>query len=238
MNLMQDDRTISICIPSWNRSEMTIESFYDVYNDERVSEVVIVDDASDLDIYEDLKSMTDCLPKVKLFRNDINLDCYKNKRRALELATNEWCILLDSDNRIDKKYIDTIFEHDWYKNIIFTPCFAMPTFDFREYSCLQVTHRDVADYVDRPMFETMLNACNYFVNRFEYICSWDGSVDPVTSDSIFFAYCWLRDGNIINVVPGLTYQHKVHEGSHYKNNVHRTAPGFHESILNKLRQLT
>lgn len=231
-------RKITIAIPTFNRSEMTIESFYDVYNDERVGEVVIVDDASDLDIYEDLKSMCDALPKVKLYRNLTNQDCYRNKMTAISYATNEWCILLDSDNKIDKSYIDAIFAHDWYKNVIFTPSFAMPNFNFQEYSCLQVAKKNVSEYIDKPMFETMLNACNFFVNKFEYICSWDGNVDPVTSDSIFFAYCWLRDGNMINVVPNLTYQHKVHEGSHYQNNVHRTAPGFHESILNKLRQLT
>lgn len=41
---------------------MTIESFYDVYEDERISEIIIVDDASDIEIYEDLKSMTDAFP--------------------------------------------------------------------------------------------------------------------------------------------------------------------------------
>lgn len=101
---MVEQRQITIAIPSWNRSDMTIESFYDVYEDERISEIVIVDDASDFEVYEDLKSMTDALPKVKLYRNLTNQDCYFNKATAIGYATNERAILLDSDNKIDKSY--------------------------------------------------------------------------------------------------------------------------------------
>jgi len=44
-------RTLSICIPTWNRVEMTLNSFKEVYNDDRVEAIVIVDDASDEHIY-------------------------------------------------------------------------------------------------------------------------------------------------------------------------------------------
>lgn len=236
---MVDDRKISICIPTWNRSEMTIESFYNVYRDERISEVVIVDDASDLAIYEDLKSMCDALPKVKLYRNLTNQDCYRNKMTAISFATNDWCILLDSDNHVDKSYLDALFLfHDWEIGRIFTPDFARPSFDFREFSGIVVGKENVSSLIDSPMFETMLNAANFFINKNEYLKVWDGNVDPVTSDSIYFTYKWLESGRDIAVVPGLQYEHRVHEGSHYKNNVARTPQGFHESILQKLRQLT
>ena len=240
MNLMQDDRKISICIPTWQRSEMTIDAFYDVYNDERVSEVVIVDDASDLAIYEELKSVTDCLPKVKLYRNIINRDCYRNKNTAIGYSSQQssGCILLDSDNKIDQNYIDTLYALEkWEVDTIYTPSFASPHFDFRAYEGLTVTKENVAEYIEKPMFEVCLNAANYFVNGLMYLMFWDDKVDPVTSDSIYMAYKWLEAGNKIYIVPGLQYEHRVHEGSHYKNNVHRTAPGFHESILQKLREL-
>lgn len=237
-SFMGDNRKTSICIPSYNRAVMTIESFYDVYEDERISEIIIVDDASDLEIYEDLKSMTDAFPKVKLYRNLTNQDCYRNKMTALSYATNEWCILLDSDNVIDKSYLDVLYKFpEWELDRIFTPDFAKPLFDFREFSGVLVDSENVSILIDRPIFETMLNASNFFINKNEYLKIWDGSIDPVTSDSIYFTYKWLESGRYISVVPGLQYEHKVHEGSHYKNNVHRTAPGFHESILQKLRKL-
>jgi len=236
---MEDNRKISICIPTYNRVEMTIEAFYDVYNDERISEIVIVDDASDLEVYEDLKSMTDFFPKVKLYRNLTNQDCYRNKMTAISFATNEWCILLDSDNRIGEEYIDRLFEYPhWDNDIIYAPTWAKPTFDYRAYGLTTIHRTNVADFIDKPLFETALNTCNYFVNKNEYLKVWDGSIDPVTSDSIYFTYCWLNSGNRIYFVEGLEYEHKVWEGSHYKTQNYRTPTGFHESILNKLKQLT
>ena len=187
-----------------------------------------------------MKEICDLLPKVKLYRNIKNQDCYRNKQIAISFTDNETdgCILLDSDNKIDTDYLDKIYSiPDWDINTIYTPSFAYPTFDFRDYEGLVITKENVSDYIDKPMFETMLNAANYFVNPFMYLEVWDGSKDPVTSDSIFQCFNWLLDGKSIYVVPGLTYQHKIHEGSHYKNNVTRTPQGFHESILQKLREL-
>lgn len=235
---MNEQRQISICIPSWNRSDMTIESFYDVYEDERIGEIIIVDDASDLEIYEDLKSMTDVLSKVRLYRNLTNQDCYRNKMTAASYANYPFIILLDSDNKIDKSYLDILFEiKEWNERTIYTPEFAAPNFNFNEYAGLLITKENISEHIDKPMFETMLNAANYFVHRDEYLKVWDGTVDPVTSDSIFQCYNWLAAGGKIQVVPNLIYQHKVHAG-HYQTNVSRTPIGFHEDILQKLKQLT
>ena len=43
---MAEDRKISIAIPTYNRSDMTINAFLSVYDDKRVAEIVIVDDVS------------------------------------------------------------------------------------------------------------------------------------------------------------------------------------------------
>lgn len=232
-----DNRKISICIPTWNRSEMTIESFYDVYRDERVSEIVIVDDASDLAIYEDLKSMCDALPKVKLYRNLTNQDCYRNKMTAVSYCTNKYLILLDSDNEIDVSYLDKIFEQKWSPGRIFAPVWAKPTFDYREFEGRVIDRRNVSGFMSKNLFETALNTCNYFVHKDIYLEAWDEKIDPVTSDSIYMAYRLLEKGCHIAFIEGLHYNHRVHEGSHYKNNVARTPQGFHESILQKLREL-
>ncbi len=236
---MVEQRQITIAIPSWNRSDMTIESFYDVYEDERISEIVIVDDASDFEVYEDLKSMTDALPKVKLYRNLTNQDCYFNKATAIGYATNERAILLDSDNKIDKSYLDRLYAIEkWDIDTIYTPSFAAPNFDFRPYENLILTRCNVAQYIDEPMMETCLNAANYFVDVYKYLEVFDSKTNPVTSDSIYQCYNWLLEGGRIEIVSGLIYQHRVHSGSHYQNNQSRTPIGFHESILNKLRELT
>lgn len=229
---------ISIAIPTWERVYETLKSFSDVYDDERISEIVIVDDASSLEKFNELKELCDLMPKVKLYRNVTNQDCYRNKMTAISYATNDWCILLDSDNHIDKLYIDKLFEiKEWNNKTIYTPDFAKPTFDFMAYSGLRITKENVSEWIDKPMFETMLNAANYFVNKNEYLAVWDGSIDPVTSDSIYVCYKWLEAGNVIEVVRGLQYEHRVWSGSHYINNVHRTEKGFHEKILQNLREM-
>jgi len=234
-----EDRQIGIAIPTWQRSEMTIECFYDVYKDERVAEITIVDDASEMDIYEDLKSMTDALPKVKLFRNEINLDCYRNKHRSIELATSKWCCLWDSDNTFGVEYLNKLFEiKEWQDDTIYAPDFAMPTFDYQRYSGVEITRHNVANYMGEPIFQTCLNTMNFFINRDNYLKVWDGSVDPVTSDSIYFNFKWLEAGFKIKIVDGLNYLHRIHDKSHYNSNSHRTPTGFHENVLNKLRQST
>ncbi len=231
-------RTISIAIPSYNRFELTIESFIDVYGDERVSEIVIVDDASSFDIYDKLKDFCDSLKKVKLYRNLNNQDCYQNKMISLGYTKNDFCILLDSDNKIDSSYINELYSFPvWNDNTIYTPSFAKPHFDFRAYEGMMYFKSNISEYIDKPMFEVCCNAANFFVNKNEYLKVWDGSVDPVTSDSIYFMSKWFEEGNMLYIIPNLHYEHKVHDGSHYQNNVARTPEGFHESILSKLREM-
>lgn len=229
---------ISLCLTTYNRTDLLYESFRQLINDDRVSEIVIVDDASSDEVYHTIAWQTKSLPKVKLYRNDNNLDCYRNKKRAVELAMNEWVIVADSDNTFTKEYVNAIFSMDaWASKTVYQPSFAKPHFNFTAYEGLDIDKTNVAKYMGDSTFATMLNAMNYFVNRDEYLRVWDGSVDPVTSDSIFQNYNWLKEGNSIYVVPGLSYEHRVHEESHYKNNRNRTPRGFHESIVNKIKNL-
>jgi glycosyltransferase involved in cell wall biosynthesis len=219
---------------------MLYESVQQVLDDERVSEIVIVDDHSELNSYIDIGHQFKHYPKVKLFRNDFNIDCYRNKREAISKATNEWVIILDSDNIITKTYIDRI-ENLWIAGLnaktVYQPSHAKPHFSFITYEGLLINKFNVSRHMVDSTFQTMLNAMNYFVNRDEYLKVWDGSVDPVTSDSIFQNYNWLKAGNNIYIVPGLEYEHRVHNGSHYQNNVRRTPSGFHNSIVQKIKDL-
>jgi glycosyltransferase involved in cell wall biosynthesis len=236
---------ISVAIPTYNRVELLFESFAKVLDDPRVSEIVIVDDASDAHIWQEINELwMFAHPKIKLFRNEKNLDCYRNKREAVSKATNEWVILLDSDNVIGVDYLDAVMRYvdDSNKDTIMQPSFAMPHFDFRSFSRQSFDHYNVAGNMVFTNFETMLNACNFVVNRDEYLRVWDGSVDPVTSDSIYFNYKWLEAGNSIYVVPGMHYEHRVNNHgkeakSHYMENHRRTKRGFHEDIVQRLKSM-
>ena len=230
-------RPISIAIPSYNRYEMTVESFAKVLDVEEVTEVVIIDDCSTDGSYEKLVEHFKNEPKVKIYRNETNLDCYRNKREAIEKCTGDWVILLDSDNVIDFGYLYSLFQIlDWRKDTAYMPSFAAPTFSYQQFEGLLVTKGNVAKWMDEPMFTTMLNCMNYFVNRNEYLRVWDGSVNPHTADSIFQNYNWLNGDNKIHIVSGLKYQHRIHGQSHYILNNHKTGD-FYNEVEQKIRQL-
>lgn len=234
---------ISLCITTYNRTDLLYESFRQVLNDDRISEIVIVDDCSTEDVWQTIFWQYNEVPKIKLFRNEKNLDCYRNKREAVSKATNEWVIIWDSDNVMTTRFVDLIwcqhkvFGGDWIKSRVYAPSYASPHFNFSKWSGGNFSVSNMKTAIQDATFLTMLNAMNYFVNRDEYLRVWDGSIDPVTSDSIYQNYNWLKAGNSIYVVPGLEYEHRVHSGSHYQNNVRRTPRGFHEEIVNKLKNL-
>lgn len=231
-----DKRIIGICIPTYNRYALTIKSFEQVLNDDRIEEITIVDDASTDGSFELLRIYAQTqTTKVRLFRNKENLDCYFNKNKAVVKAKQQWVILLDSDNVITKEYIDTLFAiENWDKDTIYQPSFAKPHFDFREFDGLELTIKNVNNYMGTNIC-TALNAMNFFINRNNYIDVWDGSTDPMSSDSIYFNYCWLRSGRKILITPNLWYNHLVHD-AHFVQNQHRTKK-FYEQLLNAYKSL-
>ena len=237
---------ITLALTSWNRDSMTFESFRQVLNDDRISEIVIVDDHSDVRIYDNLVSMCKGIDKVKIHRNDTNLGCYHNKRRAVELASNEWVILFDSDNVIKKDYLDSLLDSKpgtYFKqsDTIYQPEWAKPHFDFRKFAGSVITKDNVKGYMRQQHFTTMLNAMNFLVNREEFLKIPHDSEEKWTADSIYFNYLWLREGNKIYVTPGMQYEHRVNnhgdqEPSHYKTNVHKTG-NLYKEVENLIMQL-
>jgi glycosyltransferase involved in cell wall biosynthesis len=228
---------ISVCYTTFKRTDLLFESVKPFLNDDRVSEIIISDDCSPTHIYTELEGFFTGMDKVKLHRNGRNLDCYSNKREAISRAMNEYVLILDSDNIFSTEFIDVIYAQHWAPERILQPTFARPHFDSRKYNSLLANRKNVAKYAHESNFTTALNAFNLFVNREKYLEVWDGNVDPVTSDSIYFNYCWLKSGNSIYFVPGLEYDHTMSNDSHYKLNVNRTKPGFHDSIVRKLKAL-
>jgi glycosyltransferase involved in cell wall biosynthesis len=234
---------ISISIPTHCRPEMLVESFAQVLDDERVREVAISDDCSPDDSFARLVAMWEGHPKVKLFRNKKNLDCYRNKRQAVECATSDWTILLDDDNVIGPDYLDRLWELPaWDTNVIYCPDLAHPHFNYRRFAGQVISRINVAHFMTMPHrkgeteFRTALNTCNYFFHRQTYLSRWSGDVDPVTADTMFHAFNWLRAGGFLIFVQGMQYIHRIHSGSHYKNNWRRTG-NFAQQIENQLKQM-
>lgn len=231
---------ISACFTHFNRPELLYEAVSPFLSDPRITEIVISDDASHMELFNTVYWQYASIDKVRIFRNEVNIDCYRNKAKVLECATSDWCLLLDSDNVFSKEFIDRIenlIMAGLNDKTIYQPEFARPHFNFTHLSGVNLHHGNIAELIDKGNTGTMLNAMNYFVNRHEYLKVFDPEMDPVTSDSIYQNYRWLNTGNSIYVVPGLQYDHRVHEGSHYQKNVRRTPVDLHNTIMGYLRSM-
>lgn len=240
---------------------MLLECVCGVLEDERVGEIVVSDDASTDGSWEKLQECFVGSPKVRLFRNEQNLDCYANKAKAVERTTNGWLILFDSDNRLTRAYLDRLYSMpEWDTQTAYCPEFAEPHFDYTAFAGMTVDAHNVSVLMGREgtqvtfggrrrpgstrrvlapihaRFRCALNTCNFFVHREEYLSVWDGSVDPHTADTIYQNFNWIRSGKKLVIVPGLRYFHRVHDQSHFKLNRKKTGT-FHAEVEAKLMAL-
>lgn len=212
-------KLISLCITNFNRTHEVIRAFENVLNDERIGEIIISDDCSGEENYLELEkqvariSAMTLRPKTKLYRNEENLGMSRNKAKAIELASNEYCIIFDSDNILEKKYLDALYKKQWYPDIIYMPDFARPHFDYRNFREDRISALSVKRLSRKPMFDCLMNTCNYFVHRETYLKTFQTNDEIKGTDTIWFNYLWLKSGKSFFVVPNMDYQHTVHDGS-------------------------
>lgn len=212
-----DPRKISLCITNYNRTDLLFKSLEYPLTDKRISEIVISDDCSTDAVFKAVQKFCKKHKKIKLFRNEENYGMSQNKLQAIGKAKNKWAILFDSDNELNKGYVDALFARQkWEPKTIYCPEFAEPKFDYTAFSGQQFDIVGVKMNLKKPMFEVLLNTCNYFVNRDEYVTTWQHDHSIKGSDTIFFNYLWLSRGRNFFVVPGMRYLHRVHDGSGFK----------------------
>lgn len=227
---------ISLCLTHYQRFEMVIESFSQVIDDSRINEIIISDDFSQDGSYEKLKDYFKENKKVKLFQNRINRGMSLNKRIAIELATNNICILFDSDNIISESYINALFVNGQLMTgkVINVPEWAQPDFNFLKYSGKFIRSKEAKEFMNDPMFRCMLNCCNYVVNRQTYLDVYEYDEKIKQADTIAFNYRWLAKGYSFYVVPSMRYFHRVHSSSGFLENIDynmRQAKEFENKIL-------
>lgn len=210
---------LSLAITTFNRFEYTIESFAQVIDDPRIDDIVILDDCSTDGSYEKLRDHFSGNGKVGVIRQASNRNMSLNKRDAIALSKNEWVIIFDSDNVIEKDYLDALqVQWDWElkpgttKHCIYCPSFAKPQFDYRKFQNQKFGGvKPVPAHDDT--FNCLLNTANYVVNRNEYLRVYEHNPEMKGTDTVWFNYLWLIAGNHFYVVPDMEYQHRIHSGS-------------------------
>jgi len=230
-------RVISLAIPHYNNAQYIMDAIGMCIRDNRVNEIVICDDCSaDIAELEKIVKLFSCMSnKIRLYKNERNLGCFHNKLNALSKCTNEWAILLDADNIIQKDYIDRLFEfHEWNHGVIYHPCWAkmfptkagVPTdnMNFRLYENQYITPSVFLAEFEKSQnakFHCLLNNCNYFLHVAHFLkCMREQEdqfvfvrekMDILDSTTLFVN--WLCSGNQVYVVKNLTYQHRIHNSS-------------------------
>lgn len=215
---------------------MTVQSFEKVLNDDRIDDIVVLDDCSTDGSGEKLRKHFINTEKVNMLFQVANTGMSRNKYDAIKHAKNEWCIIFDSDNIIAPDYLDAFYDYITRPKTneislgrgkedhrtIFCPDFAKPDFDYtaysgytgRRYDCGNIKH-----YIKEDRFNCLMNTCNYIVNRDFYLKTYIYNSGHIASDTIWHNYNHLKAGGSFHVVPGMQYFHRVHKQSGFMNNL-------------------
>lgn len=220
-------KTISVCITTFNRCERTIKSFISVVDDPRISEIIICDDCSEDLIFNELKSKINDLnnSKIKLFKNNKNKGAFLNKVESIKKCSNDWVALIDSDNEIDKSYIDNLPE-DRDEKTFYLPSIAVcssPNLNYSKYSGQSLGKNEFIGIID----SALANTGNYFFNKNTYLEAIEKEPNLINPYGLCSLYpLWLSYKHIdnfkIKVVGGLHYKHGLDPDSWFRANQNKS----------------
>lgn len=207
---------LTLAITNYNRTDLLFESYKSILSDDRINEILIVDDHSELSNYTIVEDETSIFKKIKLVRNEVNKGMQLNKAVAVSIAKNEWVILFDSDNVIGPKYLDAFFQiKDLKPNCIYMPDKALPKYDFSKHSGKYIGAHYIAENIKDGALNICLNTCNYIVNRDYYLDSFIENKNVKGVDTVYHAMNHLMNDGIFYIVPGMEYYHRTHAGSEF-----------------------
>lgn len=221
---------LTLAITVYNRYEMLLESFANVIDDDRIDEILIMDDCSDEEYWKKIKELPAFNPKIKVVRQLANRGMSQNKHDAIFNSKNEWVIIFDSDNKLERSYIDSydyVRQHEQLSEdiddtVIICPSYAKPNFDYTGLLGPKFGAKATARMLsvkNNQAVSLMLNTCNYIVNRDRYLQVWEENKEMKGSDTIWFNYLWLKSGGSFLVAPNMHYFHRLHDGSGFMQDV-------------------
>lgn len=208
---------ISLALTTYNRANLPYEALKFICGDPRLKEIIVVDDCSNLSIFNKLqKKLNKLNSKITLIRNAENKGVSANKHIAVQACSSEFVLLFDSDNIIYSNYLDAFYIlESWIDTNIYVPELALPKFDYTHFSGKLINSNNICEFLDKPFFDNLLNTGNYIVPRNNYLKVYQEKKDIGGADVIFFAYLWLDAGFNIKVVDNMCYYHRVHKNSYY-----------------------
>jgi glycosyltransferase involved in cell wall biosynthesis len=186
-----------------------------------VEEVVIVDDGSRVEEYQTLKDFVDslgCGERIKVFRREENRGALLTKLECVEQCSTDWVLVLDSDNTAFRRYLDIL---GWIANpcsqAFYCASWAWPWFSFHEFEGRRMDFDTACEWTRSGALKRVyiFNDGNYLVNRKAYLEA-VGSMGRIASDVadvMVVNYRWLSKGGSVEVLPGVSYFHRVDASS-------------------------
>jgi len=243
----------TLCIPTMNRYDNFLSKSLPLYiNNPLINEIIITDEnGNDINkiINSNIKSN-----KLKLYKNKNRLGPFLNKLTACKYASNEWIVLIDSDNFADFNYFNNAYEYiktlENTKYTIISPSFAKPEFNFKhlqnktinKFNLKEIVNFDNAHRGSYSSLEILMNAGNYILNK-NLINDLDlskeinniqysSACDVIYMNTLFFEQFNLN----FHVRSNLEYDHAVHDDSIYIK-THKNFKEFNNFIYNRFRSL-
>ena len=243
----------SLCIPTIDRFDTFLRKNLEEYlKNDLISEIVVCDE-NGRDADKIAAEFGDANGKLRVFRNESRLGPFLNKLKCCRLATQTWIALIDSDNFADRTYFETakafLETHTVPDTSIIAPCWAQPRFDYRHLagSLLSIqtlgSSRRQEIQINPPFTsEVLMNTGNYVLNKYlvdnlnieleKDNIPLSSACDVIYMNTLFFEQLDMH----MYVVPGLYYEHVVHDGSVYIQ-THRQFADFNESVHRRYRAL-
>lgn len=211
----------SVGIPHYNRGGRIYRPLFNLLNHPAVAEVVIVDDGSREEEFFKLQRFVDslgCGNRVKVFRREENRGALLTKLESVEKCSSEWVLVLDSDNTAHRGYLDALSRiKKLDSKMFYCASWAFPFFPFHEFSGSRIDFDKACEWTRAGILKRVyiFNDGNYLVNRSAYIeaVGGIGQIASDVADVMVVNYRWLSEGGWVEIIPGVSYFHRVDDSS-------------------------
>lgn len=179
-----------------------------------IDEIIIQDDFSeDYDLLKPHET-----ENVKVFRNEKNLSPLLSRVNLVRNCKNDWVLLMDSDNFLEKNCFDKIKELELDSETTYCPDFARPNFGFKVFSNVLMDMEFVKPKIPNLDMQIFLNTGNFLINRDNYL-KVSEKIDETFAywavDVIYFNYLWLSSGYKLFCIKDYEYDHTLRGDSYW-----------------------
>jgi glycosyltransferase involved in cell wall biosynthesis len=217
----QGARKFSVAIPHWHRAALIHRPLWNIINDERIEEIVIVDDGSSEEEFALLVANVaryDRRQVVTIHRRKNNRGAQFTKLECVEKTTGAWMVLLDSDNTLFPSYLKTVSSlGELDEKSFYCSDWAFPYFRFHQLRGKTIDFQTTCRLVKQGVLQRvyLLNDGNYFFHKETYLSQLSHlkAIHNDVADVMLVNYCWLSQGGILTVMRGASYLHRIDDSS-------------------------